>query len=105
MIKHENECVDCGLPCLGDSCKYKNVRRLYCDCCGEETDELYKNYDGDELCHKCMSDSTLRELKTMVLHCDECGEETDTLYEFDTGDYLCEECAIEKIFNRLEVIR
>ena len=48
----EDECVDCGLPCLGSSCKYKNVERFYCDKCGEE-DVLYE-YDGLELCIECI---------------------------------------------------
>lgn len=52
MIKYENECVDCGLPCIGDRCKYRNVPRLYCDQCGEES-ELY-HYDGEELCLDCI---------------------------------------------------
>ena len=48
----EDECVDCGLPCLGSSCKYKNVERFYCDECGDE-ETLYE-YDGRELCIECI---------------------------------------------------
>lgn len=48
----ENECVSCGLPCLGDGCPYRNVTRFYCDKCGEET-ALY-HYDGKELCIDCI---------------------------------------------------
>ena len=32
----ENHCVDCGLPCLGSSCPYRNVPVDYCDDCGDE---------------------------------------------------------------------
>lgn len=52
MKQTTNECVDCGLPCLGDSCPYRNVTRLYCDECGDETDLYY--YDGQELCIDCI---------------------------------------------------
>lgn len=52
MKKTENECVDCGLPCLGNSCPYRNVTRFYCDRCGEE-DKLYC-YDHEELCADCL---------------------------------------------------
>lgn len=52
MRKTENECVSCGLPCLGNSCPYRNVTRLYCDDCKEETDLYY--FDGDELCIDCI---------------------------------------------------
>jgi hypothetical protein len=52
MRKIEDECVDCGLPCLGDSCKYKNVERFYCDECGEE--EVLYEYDSQELCIECI---------------------------------------------------
>ena len=47
----ENECVDCGLPCI-DTCPYKNVTRYYCDKCGEES-TLY-HYDNYEICEQCL---------------------------------------------------
>lgn len=48
----ENECVSCGLPCMGNACPYQNVPHYYCDRCGEET-TLY-HYDDDELCADCL---------------------------------------------------
>lgn len=54
MIAEKNECVDCCLPCYGDSCPNRNVPHRVCDCCGEE-DQLY--YFGDqELCAECILD-------------------------------------------------
>ena len=55
MKKVENECVQCGLPCLGSSCPNRNVTRFYCDNCGEE-ETLYK-YEGEELCIECIKKS------------------------------------------------
>lgn len=52
MKQIENECVDCGLPCLGSGCPYRNVVRHYCDKCGEER-KLY-HYDSKELCESCL---------------------------------------------------
>lgn len=55
MKKIENECVGCkdsGLPCIGNSCPYRNVIRFYCDRCGNE-DKLYY-YDHEELCIDCL---------------------------------------------------
>lgn len=52
MKKIENECVDCGLPCMGDSCPYKNVERHYCDDCGDDGD-IYE-FEGMELCIYCI---------------------------------------------------
>ncbi len=52
MIKYENECVDCGFSCLGDSCPNRNVPRLYCDQCGWE-DEL-REYEGEQWCDDCI---------------------------------------------------
>ena len=49
---YENECVDCGLPCLYESCPYYNVEHIVCDICGEET-KLY-HYDGQEICAECI---------------------------------------------------
>ena len=57
MVKIENDCVDCGLPCIGDRCKYRQFPHYYCDECGEELQagELYE-YDGQELCIDCIKD-------------------------------------------------
>ena len=53
MIKIENHCVSCGLPCLGSTCPYRNVEVRYCDKCKEETEDLYE-VDGDDLCEDCL---------------------------------------------------
>lgn len=53
MIRIENDCVDCGLPCLGRSCPLTSVKHFYCDECGDET-TLYRFYDGEELCINCI---------------------------------------------------
>lgn len=60
MIKKENECVDCGLPCLGSSCPNRNVIRIYCDKCGSEG-KIY-HYDGEHLCIDCIEE-TLEEVE------------------------------------------
>ena len=48
----ENACVNCGLPCLNESCPYYNVEHIACDICGEETKLYY--YDGLEICAECI---------------------------------------------------
>lgn len=53
MIKYEDECVDCGKPCLGDSCPNRKVPHTYCDECGDEADEL-RELDGEQLCTACL---------------------------------------------------
>lgn len=55
MKKIENHCVDCGLPCLGNSCPFKNVEVHYCDKCKEEA-KLY-HFDDQELCIDCVEES------------------------------------------------
>lgn len=52
MRKVQNECVDCGLPCIREACPYYQVVRFYCDECKEET-TLYE-YDDSELCIDCI---------------------------------------------------
>lgn len=51
MRKTTNECVSCDLPCFS-TCPHRNVTRLYCDECGDETQLYY--YDGQELCIDCI---------------------------------------------------
>ena len=55
MISYENECVDCGKPCVS-YCRYKNVPHFYCDKCDEESSVLY-DYEGDQLCADCLLES------------------------------------------------
>ena len=53
MIITENECCDCGLPCIYESCIHWSVTRLYCDECQNEADTLYY-FDYQELCLDCI---------------------------------------------------
>lgn len=56
MVRYENDCVSCGLPCLGDSCPNRHVKHLYCDRCDDECEKLY-DYDGEQLCLDCLLDN------------------------------------------------
>lgn len=51
-VRYEDQCCDCGLPCLGSSCPNRNVPIWYCDECGEEEVTLYV-VDGKEVCKDC----------------------------------------------------
>ena len=55
MIKYQNDCVDCGLPCKGSACEYSNVPHYFCDECGEECGEndMY-SFEDQELCEDCL---------------------------------------------------
>jgi len=50
MVRYENDCVDCGLPCI--DCGKKRTPHYYCDECKEE-ETLYE-YDGGEFCGTCL---------------------------------------------------
>lgn len=54
MIRYENDCVDCGLPCMGNACRLARIPHFYCDRCGEE-EQLYE-YDGNQLCLCCIEE-------------------------------------------------
>lgn len=55
MIRYENECVGCPqeMGCIGESCPFLNVPRLYCDECDDEQDVLYW-WDDEQLCLDCV---------------------------------------------------
>lgn len=53
MIVAESDCCDCGLPCIGTSCKYFKIVRFICDDCKDEVNELY-HFDNEELCVDCI---------------------------------------------------
>ena len=65
MMKTTDECVDCrslGLHCLGDSCPRINVKRYYCDVCGEEHDRDELRQVGNEhICQECYTESAAQE--------------------------------------------
>lgn len=44
MTTYKDDCVSCGLPGMGSSCKYKNVPHYFCDKCGDECndDNMYE---------------------------------------------------------------
>lgn len=55
MKKVENECMQCGLPCIREACPHYKVTRYYCDECKKEVEELYC-FEGEELCLDCIKE-------------------------------------------------
>lgn len=55
MIRIENECVGCPpeMGCLGSCCPNRNVKRIYCDICGEEIDYDSSRWDDSVDYHVC----------------------------------------------------
>lgn len=58
MLKIENECVGCAIPCI--DCGRKRVPVYYCDRCGDQIDDIYES-DGEELCESCLLDKHRKE--------------------------------------------
>ena len=57
MVKYENHCVDCGLPCIGDACPNRNVLVHYCDKCNDEIpDGDVYGVDNDDWCESCLKE-------------------------------------------------
>ena len=55
MKVYENDCVDCGLPCLYSGCPYYSSPHWYCDRCEEEMPpEDLRELDGEQLCQDCI---------------------------------------------------
>ena len=38
MVDTRDECVHCGLPCLGNACPNRSVTHYICNECGDEKD-------------------------------------------------------------------
>lgn len=55
MITYTDECVDCGLPCLGSICSLRHTPHYYCDICGDELyqEEIYSINDDYIVCNDC----------------------------------------------------
>lgn len=89
MIKYTDECVDCGLTCLGRDCPNKRVAHYKCDYCGEEVDELRK-YKGKHICPECYCQHETH-AKCKICECDD-----EPLLYVD-GQYICFTCAWENL--------
>ena len=68
MIRIEDNCVCCDLPCV--NCGRKHEKVLYCDECGDSFETCY-NYKGQDLCEDCFLrqvfiDLSIEELANMV---------------------------------------
>lgn len=61
MIKFEDDCVCCDIPCI--NCGRRETPYYYCDKCGEECqpNEMYE-YEDMQLCVDCL----LKEVPTIV---------------------------------------
>lgn len=50
MLKYENGCVGCQLPCIYDKCRYYRIPVNYCNKCGDYADMVI---EGKDLCEAC----------------------------------------------------
>ena len=91
MIKIENHCVGCDIPCI--DCGRKAVEVYYCDKCGDELDEVYED-DGEHLCEEHLLE---RYRKRLI--CTGCGEEIDGDVYGVEDDLYCEYCLLEKFLK------
>lgn len=64
MRKIENQCVDCVLPCIGNSCPHKNVKVDYCDECGDEGAKYRMN--GEDLCYDCAKNRLIEDFQNLT---------------------------------------
>lgn len=58
MERIENHCVGCPkeMGCMGSACPNREVKVTYCDCCGEQIDEIY-DVNGQDLCEECLKET------------------------------------------------
>lgn len=63
MLKYSNECVDCGLPCVGAFCPLLNSPAVCCDRCENDAERFYI-LDGEVLCRKCFIEAALENAVT-----------------------------------------
>lgn len=68
MMLTKDECVNCGLPCIGNQCPHHSVTRYYCDECGDEVnpEELYVYEDESQLCKSCLVERVVSQYKTVA---------------------------------------
>ena len=94
MTGRRDECVDCGLPCMGSGCPYRNMLVLTCDKCGHEVNELF-DLDGEQLCDECLFDELPMCESDNDEMCTCCGQ-WGRLFYLDE-EPMCEECIMDKL--------
>ena len=58
MVRIENHCVGCDIPCV--NCGRKAMEVHYCDKCDDELRKVYE-VDGQELCEYCLKEKFLKQ--------------------------------------------
>lgn len=71
MIKYENGCVDCGLPCMGKTCKHFKIPVYYCDRCNLEIQGAVYEKDGTHLCESCMIETAKENIEEIFEECED----------------------------------
>lgn len=66
MIKHEDNCVQCDLPCLGKSCPNKTSSIYICDKCNNEINRIAYKVDGNDLCEDCFKDFVVENIQDIL---------------------------------------
>lgn len=51
MIRCEDKCVGCGIPCMRTGCPYVRVPICFCDLCGSSEGEY--RIEGVDMCKSC----------------------------------------------------
>ena len=79
-VYYKDECVDCGFPCLGNSCPYYKVKHYSCDICGVDDDyvDMAIATDDEAICEDCKHKMDLNNLKFL----------REKLYEWYKKDWL-----------------
>ena len=97
MTIEVNDCVCCGLPCLGDSCPNRHASHKICDKCGTDLGDHFV-VGGEEFCQKCF-DRTFPKIETKNPGiCSRCGCE-DYVFRNIDGDKLCQDC-VDKLYGK-----
>ena len=65
MVKIENQCVDCGLPCMGKQCPYMNVETVICDSCGSQEGQYRIN--GKDYCESCAAEFLREDFESLSI--------------------------------------
>ena len=95
MRKMEDDCVECGLPCIGRGCPYHGKHlHIYCDKCGEEGEKMY-SVDGEDYCEGCLIADHEAEIRENMWndHPELKYAETEEVNEFFFDEYAPEWCA------------
>ena len=94
---YQNECVECGKPCIYENCQFYQVEHCCCDFCGrsDEDVKMIISNEQEDICEDCKNRIDYK--NNQILE--------DTIYNFYVNDWLKTRNLTKKDLDEFHVVK